>query len=241
MRTSTVRIPAWAQGRPGFGQGGWSSAQFAAAIGEPVTIDLRAGIPLETDLVVAEVDGGWELRDGDTVVMAARPRDVTFAAVEPLGIDEATAARSRFALTEADHNAPDCFSCGVRGRTMHMHPGPVDHGELRMASDWIPPEWIGDAAGRVDPAVLWTVMDCAQGFFVGQTLERRSALTVRYAADVLAPVQVGRRYAVIAGPGHWPNGWEGRKRGAAAVVLDEDGTIVARADSLWVAPREAGA
>jgi hypothetical protein len=238
MRTSTVRIPAWAQGRPGFGQGGWSSAQFAAAIGEPVTIDLRSGIPLDTDLTVAETDTGWELRHGDAVIMAARPRDVTFAAVEPLDVDAAAEARTRFALTEADHNAPDCFSCGVRGRTMHMHPGPVGHGELRVASDWVPPDWIGDATGAVDDAVLWTVMDCAQGFFVGHTLERRSALTVRYAAEVLAPVRVGARYAVIAGPGHWPQGWDGRKRGAAAVVLDEHGSVVARADSLWVAPRE---
>ena len=44
---------------------------------------------------------------------------------------------------------------------------------------------------------------------------------------------------MIAGPGHWPDGWDGRKRGAAAVVLAEDGTVVARADSLWVAPRDA--
>ena len=30
------------------------------------------------------------------------------------------------------------------------NPGPVGHGELRMASDWTPPPWIGDAAGNVD-------------------------------------------------------------------------------------------
>ena len=85
-RQQTVRIPRWAQGRPGFGQGGWSSAQFAAVIGEPVTIDLRSGVPLEEDLAVLELDGGWELRHGDTVIMAARPRDVEFATVQPVSI-----------------------------------------------------------------------------------------------------------------------------------------------------------
>lgn len=237
-RQQTVRIPRWAQGRPGFGQGGWSSAQFATAIGEPVTIDLRSGVPLEEDLAVLDVDGGWELRHGDTVIMAARPRDVVFATVQPVSIAEAVVARSGFDLDADSHNAPDCFSCGVREHTMRMHPGAVPGGEPRVASDWTPPAWVGDDDGVVDEAVVWTVMDCAQGFFVGRIPERRSALTVRYAAEVLAPVRVGQTYAVVAGPGHWPRGWDGRKRGAAAVVLAEDGTVVARADSLWVAPRE---
>jgi hypothetical protein len=232
-------VPDWAQGRPGMGQGGWSAAKLEAAIGRPVTIDFRAPIPLEEDLSVVETAGGWELRADDRVVMAARPRDVAFAEVEAVSVEAAADARSRFGATAEDHNASACFSCGLGGRTMRVWPGPLADGSGRLATDWAPPEWVRNDGGEVDPAVVWTAMDCVQGFFVGRYPVVRQALTVRYAAEVLAPVRVGARYAVVADAGHWPGGWNGRKRGAAAAVFDEDGNLVARADSLWVAPRDA--
>ncbi|MCP5027047.1 MAG: hypothetical protein GY929_12260, partial [Actinomycetia bacterium] len=69
-----IVIPDWAQGRPGMGQGGFSAFRFAAAIGEPVAVNLRAPIPLLTPLNVVRTAAGWALLDGDTLIMDAVPR-----------------------------------------------------------------------------------------------------------------------------------------------------------------------
>ena len=88
---TTFRIGHRFQGPSGTGQGGWTSALFERTIGEPLTISIRRGIPLETDLEVIEVPGGWELHDdGPGPVMTARPRTEPFVDTEPVSIDVMT-------------------------------------------------------------------------------------------------------------------------------------------------------
>jgi hypothetical protein len=48
-----------------------------------------------------------------------------------------------------------------------------------------------------------------------------------------APVAVGEEHVVVA----WPLGVDGRKRPAAAAVLDRDGAVLALAQGLLVEPR----
>ncbi len=240
MTAATVFIPGWAQGRPGLGQGGYSAAQFARAVGVPVHIDLRAPIPLERRLEVVAQDGGWELRDGERTIMAAQPRPAGgLPTTDAVAVADAAEAMSRFPGRDGEHEAVDCFSCGLRERTMGVWPGPLADGTGRVAARWTPPPWVGDERGLVDDAVAWTAMDCAQGFFVGYAPERRRALTVRYAAEVHRPIVVGASYAIVGFDGEG-TGWQGRKRAAAANVFDAAGVLVASAASLWVEPRPAG-
>jgi len=234
----TVTIPRWAQGRPGMGQGGWCAATFEDAIGEPVTIDFRSAIPLEEPMVLRAVEGGWELRHEGRLVMAARLRDIPFTSTSPVTIDAAARASQAFLGADDDHDAPACFSCGVSEPTMGIRPGPLEDGTGRVACPWVPPAWVCSTAGVVERAVVSTVMDCTQGFFVGHLPARRQALTARYAVEVLGRCHVGERYAIVAYDGAG-NGWDGRKRMAAAAVFDAAGQLVARADSLWVEPRPA--
>ncbi|MGD9753810.1 MAG: hypothetical protein AB7W59_22665 [Acidimicrobiia bacterium] len=232
-----LTIPGWAQGRPGLGQGGYSAARFAQAVGEPVAIDLRAPIPLERTLEVATVDGGWELRDGATVIMQAQPRAAGgLPRTDPVAVPDAAEAMSRFPGRDGEHEAVACFSCGLRERTMGVWPGPLADGSGRVAARWTPPPWVGDEHGVLDDAVAWTAMDCAQGFFVGYAPERRRALTVRYLAEVYEPIRVGDSYTIVGFDGEGL-GWQGRKRAAAANVFAADGRLVAAAASLWVEPR----
>lgn len=230
----SVVIPTWGQGRPGLGQGGYTSAQFEAAVGQPITISLKAPIPLETELSVDAVEGGWELRQDDTVIMTAVPSEISYADTPAVGLDAAADARTRFPVSPDEHNARNCLSCGFGERTMEVWPGLLDDGTGRVASDWHPPAWAGDDNGLVDPGLIWMALDCTCGFYVGQYPERRNALTVQYAVEVLQPVQVGHSYVVVGFDGNWPGGWDGRKRGAGSCVFDADGAVVARSDSFWV-------
>lgn len=236
---SSIIIPAWAQGRAGRGQGGFSAARFAAAVGRPVAIDLRAPIPLEVPLQVAPVGDGWELRHGATTVMRAAPRPAGgLPETQPVSVADAARAMAGFPGTDGEHEASGCFSCGLGERTMRVWPGPLADGTGRTATRWSPPAWVGDGDGRVNDAMAWTALDCVQGFFVnfGAGSPRRNALTVRFEAEVYRPVTVGAEYAIVAFDGEG-SGWQGRKRVAAACVFDAAGRLVARAASLWVEPR----
>ena len=239
----SVVIPQWAQGRPDMGQGGYSAGRFRQAIGQPVAVNFRAPIPIDTEMSVTQTNGGWELRcrstDGqEQLIMDAVPTaDVVseFATTSVVTPDEAERARANFSATPEDHAAWRCFSCGLHEDSMNMHPGVLEGAEARMASDWTPPEWTVGDDGFVDLAVVWTVLDCAQGFHVGRTPVRRDAVTARYTTDLVSPVEAGRRYAVVAFDGNGSGRWEGRKRVAGANLFDDQGALVASSDSLWIA------
>lgn len=235
---SSIVIPAWAQGRADRGQGGFAAHRFAAAVGEPVRVDLRAPIPLEVPLDVVSTQDGWELRHGAVAIMQAAPRPPGgLPRTEPVAVADAAAAMAGFPGDDAEHEAAGCFSCGLGERTMRVWPGPLADGTGRTATRWSPPVWVDSGDGRVDDAMAWTALDCVQGFFVNFSVgPRRNSLTVRFEAEVYRPVTVGGEYAIVGFDGEG-SGWQGRKRTAAANIFDAEGRLVASAASLWVEPR----
>ena len=58
----------------------------------------------------------------------------------------------------------------------------------------------------------------------------------RVEAEVYRPVTAGAEYAIVGFDGEG-SGWQGRKRMAAANIVDAEGGLVASAASLWVEPR----
>lgn len=231
---ATVNVPAWAQGRTGRGQGGYAAACFESAIGRPLSISLRAPIPLSSDLRVIEVPGGWELRDGETVIMRGEPRTTRWGATEPVTVHAAATARQRF-TGHIEHSAPECVSCGIGEKSMRVWAGVLDDGTNRVASDWVPPPWAADDTGVVHKHFVWMALDCTSGFFVSSTSAGRDAVTAQFAAETLTPLRAGETYVTIGFDGNWEGDWDGRKRGAGAAVFTTDGELVAQADSFWIA------
>lgn len=226
-------MPAWAQGRSGLGQGGYTAAQFERAIGEPVSIALRAPIPLDVELKVRATGSGWQLVDGDTVVMAATPERPTFGVTEAVDSIAARSASANFSGHD-EHAAPECLSCGVGEKSMQVWAGPLHDGTNRYATEWLPPPWAGDADGIVHEWFVWMALDCTSGFFVAGGAAEREAVTVQFAAEVIEPIRVGACYVVVGFDGNWVGGWDGRKRGAGSCVFDDAGRLIAQADSFWV-------
>lgn len=232
---TTIRIGRRYQGPSGTGQGGWTSALFERAVGHPLAISIRAPIPLDTDLDLAETDEGWQLRNGEQVILAATPRTEPFVDTPAVSIEEAAAARARFpAANDAVHPVPDCFSCGPVETSMGVHAGPLADGSGRFAVDWTVPAWAATES-LPDDALLWTAMDCTMAWYVAYRDDHRPAFTVSFAAEVTAPLVAGETYALVAWNGDYAAAWDGRKRGGAAAAFDSRGTCVARSRSFWVA------
>ena len=237
--TDTIRVGGWYQGPTGSGQGGWTAQRFVDRIARhtdrPMTVSIAAAIPLETDLEVIARDDRWELVAPDaTVVMVATEWEPEFATTSPVSIDDARAARGRFADTVAEHPVPSCFSCGLLPDSMQVHAGPLDDGDDRFASDWSVPDWAVDECGGVDPGPLWAAIDCCAAWWVGWSREPRTALTVQYAVEQLEPLVPGAAYALVAWAGDHRPEWDGRKRRAASAAFDAAGRCVAHSSSLWV-------
>jgi len=240
----SIVVPTWAQGQTGIGQGGWTSARFDQVVGQALTVSLRSPIPLETELSVVSLGTdhwqvGFDNAGDGQLVLEGRPALRKFASTEPVSIEAAVDARSRFRSTE--HPAPLCFSCGTHPASMCVHNGPLLDGTGRFATDWTPPAWVGDADGAVDAPTIWAVLDCASGFYVGQDEDRPAGVTVQYEVEILAKVHVEQPHAVVAWNGVHPDHWDGRKRGAGSCVFDASGTLLAQSSSFWVAPRHSSA
>lgn len=229
----SIFVPTWAQGRTGMGQGGYTAGKFCEAIGQPVSVALKAPIPLETEMTVHTTSEGWSLMVTDHTIMSAVVSDVGYATTSAVSASDAIAASARF-TGHVDHKAPHCLSCGTVDRSMRVWPGLVDDGTDRVATPWTPPPWTDDGNGCVEVVYAWMALDCACGSVVDSGPDRRDSLTVQYAVDIVEPIQVGQTYVIVGFDGNWSGGWDGRKRGAAACVFDADANIVARADSFWV-------
>lgn len=237
-----IRVGEWFQGPTGSGQGGWSAHRLRLAAGRPVTVAIRAPIPVERDLEIVDAPGddGWWLVDPAgpaTPVLEAAPWTPDVPDTDPVGIVDAALAGRRFPYADP-HPVPHCFSCGNQPDSMQVHAGPLD--DRRWATDWTVPWWAVKPDGTVDEGALWAAIDCTQAWYVGKGNSGEHGVTVQLAVEVVLPLVAGASYALVAWAGDYPAGWDGRKRGACGAVFDERGRCVARSRSFWVEPAPAG-
>lgn len=235
MSYPTIRVDTWFQGPTDSGQGGWTAAAFERTIGQPVSVAIRAPIPLDTDLTVQATGDSWELiaaAQPDQPVLIAQPWIPDVPDTEPVTIAEATEASTRFPLFD-DHPVPVCFSCGLEHDSMRVHAGPLSDG--RWASVWTAPTWATLDDDTADPGVLWAAIDCCQAWFAGNAGGRRHGVTVQIAVELLEPIRPGETYSLVAWPGDYADEWDGRKRGACGAVFASDGRCVARSRTFWIA------
>lgn len=233
MSHATVTIPRWAQGRIGWGQGGWTSGRFRDAIGQPVSIRFHAPTPIDQELTVLEDGDGWLLVLGETTIMSATRTMPEFATTEPVTVEAAADAKTRFPGF-VEHGAPNCRSCGLGPESMGVHAGPLDDGTGRFATSWVAPT-VGPWGEGIPDALVSMALDCSAAFYVGYTPIRQEAVTAQLTFETLVPIVAGDTYAIVAWDGRWAGGWDGRKRGAASCMFDAQGSVVAQADSFWVA------
>ncbi len=234
--TETIHLTSWFQGPTGFGQGGWTAHRFVTAIGKPVTVAIRAPIPLKTDLRIEsiEADKRWILAapDGSTVLEATR-WEPDYPETEPVTIEHARDARDRFPRPGDLHPVPVCFSCGLDPSSMQVQAGLL--GDGRFATDWTVPDWAA-SDDDVDEGALWAAIDCAAAWYAGCEGGIRHSVTAQLAVEVRHRLKPGETYALVSWAGDWPLGtWDGRKRGAASAAFDRDGRCVAVSRSFWIA------
>jgi hypothetical protein len=231
----TVLIGRQFCGPPNSGNGGFVCGILAEGQGGPVTAVLRAPIPLDRNLMLADRDDRRVLLgDEDAVIGEAAPSDQPLP--EPPLVPTLEAARTASAghIQHSQRVHPICFTCGperAEGDGLRVFPGQLAGAASGVvACAWTPHAAFAGADGAVGAPVVWAALDCP-GFFAWVEKEgRHGALLGTMTGEILAPVRAGETYAILA----WPIAREGRKETAGVALFDADGRLVARGLQVWI-------
>jgi hypothetical protein len=225
------------RGPPDSANGGYACGVVAAAI-EPapaVEVTLRAPPPLDSELQLVAVDGGAELRDGETLVASGAAAPAPELDVPaPVTIADAESAR-RDAPFRKSHPFPACFVCGPEpedGDGLHVTAGPVPGRETELvAAPFETEEAMANGGAGVRPELLWSVLDCPGGIAAMALVPGvRTAVLGRMAARMLSPVPAGEAHVAIG----WPIDRDGRKIHVGSAILDAHGEALAVARATWI-------
>ncbi len=231
--TETLTIPARFRGPPDSGNGGYVAGRFAALVSDgAVEVTLRAPTPLDTALDVVPDGDLYRLMHGEKLIAEAHAAPLTLDVPDLPPMDETVEATARGGSPyESDYGK--CFVCG-KGLAAHLglnvHPGWLP--ERRMVSAlWRPDATFADTDGVLDPAFAWGALDCPGGFAAGNGIAGSTMyLTGRMHARVDGEVRAEEDHVVTG----WVIGRDGRKVTSGTAVSKPDGTVVAKAVSLWI-------
>ncbi len=230
----TVTIERRFNGPDGSANGGYACGLVAGLRMGETTVRLRAKPPLDVPLAVVRADDAVELRQGDTVVAQGFGSTATWEEIPPPpSVEEATAAQAQYSGFHT-HVFPRCFVCGPErdaGDGLRLFAGPVEGRDL-AACTWTPGPALAGPDGNVDPVFVWAALDCPS-FFGMHVPYDKLFLLAEMSASLTQPVPADATLVVYG----WGRRIEGRKHYAGAAIASADGTILARAQHLWIEAR----
>ncbi|MCP2340983.1 thioesterase family protein [Actinomadura rupiterrae] len=210
------------------GNGGYVAGLLASEVAAEVTrVALRLPPPLETELRVTDEDGArghLKLWDGENLVAEARSDAFSVEPVPAVAPEAATRAAEKF-NAGGDHPFPRCFVCGperAHGDGMRLAPGPVDGLDGTVACTWTP--W-----NDPTPALVWAALDCPGGWAFDPAGSRPAVLGTMTAQVHRLP-EAGEPCVAVG----VARARQGRKMFAGSAVYGADGTLVGRAEQIWV-------
>jgi hypothetical protein len=102
-------------------------------------------------------------------------------------------------------------------------------GETRVAATWTPDaSLIGLVADHTSLAVAWAALDCPGGW--SSPLHSRPIVLGRIRASVLSLPRIGVEHVIVGEP----RGGTGRKSYTACSAYDDQGSLVATAEHVWL-------
>ena len=235
MTAKTIIVAPRFNGPPGSGNGGYVCGLMAREIEGPSEATLRAPPPLGKDLTLSrEADGGVRLYDGEALLGEAKPTALALDPPPAPSLAEAEIAARRY-VGLRDHRYPTCFTCGT-GRPahdgLHLYTGPVE-GRALVACTWTPGADLDRGDGRVAPEFIHAALDCPS-YWALPRAGAMAALLARLTANIDAPLpRIGETLIVAA----WPLHSDGRKHRAATAIYTARGDVLARAEALWIEPK----
>ena len=236
--TDTLTIPAFFNGPPASGNGGYTCGRVAGLVdAEVAEVSLRAPPPLETPLTVVRNAGRVAVRDPETLVATGAPSELLVDVPDAVPANEVAAAQEEGRRVWAqDHPFPTCVVCGpAREDGFGIVPSALPGHDGLFGAVWTPGDWSDDGHGYVRPELVWAALDCPTSAPVGNwDLGAPAIVLASLTARLGCPLRVGEPHTILS----WKLGVEGRKRWGAAALYDSEGILTSASRALWIELRE---
>jgi hypothetical protein len=236
--TDTLTIPAFFNGPPASGNGGYTCGRVAALVdSEVVEVSLRSPPPIDTPLTVIRNAGRVAVRDADTLVATGGPSELLLDVPEAVPASEVAAAQEEGRRAWAEgHPFPTCVVCGpARADGFGIVPSALPGRDGLFGAAWRPGDWSDDGQGYVRPELVWAALDCPTSAPVATFGKGPAMVLASLRARLGCPVRVGEAHTILS----WPLGEDGRKHWGAAALYDSDGFLTCASRALWIELRDA--
>jgi hypothetical protein len=225
--TDTLRIPAFFNGPPESGNGGYTCGRVAELVDAEVSeVSLRS--PLE---VVREGDR-VSVVHGDTLVAEGAPSDLLVDMPDPVPASEVEAAQAAGREQWAQgHPFPTCVVCGpARPDGFGIVPAALPGRNGLFGATWTPSEASDDGQGLVRTELVWAALDCPTSAPVANFGDGPAMVLASLTARLGCPLRVGEPHSILS----WALGEDGRKHWSAAALYDSDGILTCASRALWI-------
>jgi hypothetical protein len=235
--TETLTIPAWFNGPPTSGNGGYTCGRVAGLVdAEVVEVSLRSPPPLDTPLEVVREGDRVMVRDGDTLVAEGGPSELLVEVPDAVPASEVAGAqedgRERWAK---DHPFPTCVVCGpAREDGFGIVPAVLPGRDGLFGAAWTPGRASDDGQGCVRPELIWAALDCPTSAPVANFGDGPPMVLASLTARLGCPLRVGEPHTILS----WALGEDGRKHWAAAALFDSEGILTSASRALWIELRQ---
>jgi hypothetical protein len=231
--TDALTIPAFFNGPPSSGNGGYTCGRVAELLdAEVAEVSLRSPPPLDTPLEVVRKDERVEVRDGETLVAEGAPSELFVDVPDPVAASEVAAAQ----VAGRDHWAkghpfPTCVVCGpAREDGFGITPAALPGQDGLFGAAWTPAESSDDGGGCVRPELVWAALDCPTSAPVANFGDGPAMVLASLTARLGCPLRVGEPHTILS----WALGEDGRKHWAAAALYDSNGILTCASRALWI-------
>ena len=231
--TDALTIPAFFNGPPTSGNGGYTCGRVAQLVGaEVVEVSLRSPPPLDTPLEVGRDGERVTVRDGDTVVAEGAPAELLVDVPEPVPEGEIAAAEEAGRDQWAEgHPFPTCVVCGpAREDGLGIFPSELPGRAGMFGARWTPEHSSDDGSGFVRPEIVWAALDCPTSAPVANFGDGPAMVLASLTARLGCPLRVGEPHTIVS----WALDEDGRKHWSAAAMFDPDGILLCASRALWI-------
>ena len=231
--TDSLSIPAFFNGPPESGNGGYTCGRVAELVdAEVAEVSLRSPPPLDTPLEIVRDGDGVSVMHGDTLVAAGAPSDLLVDMPDAVPASEVEAAqeagRERWA---SGHPFPTCVVCGpARPDGFGIMPAALPGRDGLFGAAWAPLETSDDGHGLVRTELVWAALDCPTSAPVANFGDGPAMVLASLTARLGCPLRVGEPHTILS----WALGEDGRKHWSAAALYDSNGILTCASRALWI-------
>lgn len=231
--TDTLSIPAFFNGPPESGNGGYTCGRVAELVDAEVSeVSLRSPPPLETALEVVREGDTVSVVHGDTLVAEGAPSDLLVDMPDPVPASEVEAAQEAGReLWAQGHPFPTCVVCGpARLDGFGIVPAALPGRNGLFGATWTPSEASDDGQGLVRTELVWAALDCPTSAPVANFGDGPAMVLASLTARLGCPLRVEEPHSILS----WALGEDGRKHWSAAALYDSDGILTCASRALWI-------